>query len=203
MPSLLDRLRREHDVKPNISGKGDPPSFDATTGAWEKATKAQHALLLLEHSLDGQLACIVPPSPSDRFRLGQINFTSLYPGSVVAFRLWCAGKANTESRWVLLSRVSWHLAFRLYSPDVDMIKSTFEGHSLSGIEFRFRPENGLLSAYTQGRVVPCGYLQGGLLLNHARNDEVGFRDYRYGDATQAIRSLIRVSPVRQLPTETV
>ena len=201
MPGLLDRLHERHRVRPNISGKGDPPEFDTTAGAWVTASKAQHALLLLEHSLEGHFTCHVPPLPRDRFRLGQINFTSLYPDAVVAFRLWCAAKAHHDERWTFLPRVSWHLAFRLRSPDVEHIRRTFEGHSQSGIEFRFTPEDGALAAYTQRRIVPCGYLHGGLILNHGEDEEIGFRDYQYRDATEAIRDFIRVSPLPPLSAE--
>ena len=190
MSSFLERLYQERSVRPNISGRSDPPSFDTTCGAWTTASKAQHALLLLEESIEERLCCQVPPRPPDRFRLGQINFTSLYADAVVAFRLWCAAKGSDQQDWIFLPDVSWHLAFRLHSGDVDTIKQTFEGHSQSGIEFRLTPERGELAAYTQRRIIPCRYLRGGLLLNHGESEMVGFKDYRYRDATDAIQSLV-------------
>ena len=201
MSSFLDRLYQEHSVRPNISGKGNPPGFDGDGGAWTTATKAQHALVLLKESIERGLHCQVPLRPTDRFRLGQINFTSLYPDAVVAFRLWSAAKSYDQSHWQLLPDVSWHLAFRLYSKDVDNIRRTFEGHSQSGIEFRFTPENGELAAYTQGQIIPCRYLQGGLLLNNGESELIGFKDYRYSDATDAIKSFVQIQPVTQSSVE--
>ena len=43
MTSFLERLSDKHSVRPNISGKGDPPAFDEASGAWTTATKAQHS----------------------------------------------------------------------------------------------------------------------------------------------------------------
>ncbi len=201
MTSFLERLSDKHSVRPNISGKGDPPAFDEASGAWTTATKAQHSLLLLEEASDGQIHCQVPPRPTDRFRLGQINFTSLFPEAIVAFRLWCAAKSHDETDWLFLPNISWHLAFRLYSVDVANIKRTFEGHSQSGIEFRFVPASGDLSAYTQGQIVPCRYLHAGLLLNNDESEKIGFKGYRYSDATDAIQNFLKVQPIAQSTTE--
>ena len=201
MSSLLDRLYQEHSVRPNISGKSNPPGFDEIGGAWTTATKAQHALLLLEESMEGDLRCQIPLRPTDRFRLGQINFTSLYPDAVVAFRLWCAARRYNQRDWRFLPDVSWHLAFRLYSKDVNNIKRTFEGHSQSGIEFRFAPGGGELAVYTQRQIIPCRYLQAGLLLNNEEDELIGFADYRYRDATDAIQDFVQIQPVTQSATE--
>lgn len=201
MPNFLGRLKQLHNVQPNISGKGNPPQLDKVIGAWTNAAKSQHALLLLEESREGNLICKVPPRPRDRFRLGQVNFTSLRPRHVVVFRLWCAAKNNSQQQWVFLSGVSWHLAFRLYSSDVVNIKKTFEGHSLSGIEFRFEPNSGELSVYTQQQCLPCNYLQGGLLLNDSESDNIGFERFNYGDATRAIQEFLAFEPLPKPGTE--
>ncbi|MCZ0938190.1 MAG: hypothetical protein OXJ55_06115 [Caldilineaceae bacterium] len=201
MSDFWDRLFQEHSVKPNISGAGKRPDFDEIRGAWKTATKAQHALLLLEESEEGFLQCQVPPQPSDRFRLGQINFTSLYPEAVVAFHLWCAAKKYDQSHWQLLEGVSWYLVFRLFSKDVNKIKHTFEGHSQSGIEFRFKPESGELEVYTQKQVVACSYLRGGLVCNNANEELIGFESYQYGDATAAIQDFVQIRPITQTATE--
>ena len=195
MSSFLERLYQEHSVKPNISGKSSPPDFDRVRGAWTTPTKAQHTLLLLVKSTEGNLRCQVPLRPSDRFRLGQINFTSLYPDAVVAFRLWCAVRRYDQRDWRFVPDVSWHLAFRLHPEDVNNIKRTFEGHSQSAIEFRFAPESGELAVYTQRQTIPCRYLQAGLLLNNEEGDLTGFEDYRYSDATDAIRDFVQIQPV--------
>lgn len=201
MSSFLERLHQRRRVRLNISGKSAPPVFDDVVGAWTTATKAQHALLLLEESPEGDLRCRIPPRPTDRFRLGQINFTSLYPDGVVAFRLWCAAKIYNEMSWRFIPDVSWHLAFRLHPKDVDNIKRTFEGHSQSGIEFRFAPDSGRLSVYTQRQIIPCRYLQAGLLLNNEEDELIGFEDYRYSDATDAIQDFVHIRPATQSATE--
>ena len=201
MSNFWDRLLQEHSVKPNISGTGKRPDFDEIHGVWKTATKAQHALLLLEESEEGLLQCQVPPQPSDRFRLGQINFTSLKPEAVVAFHLWCAAKKYDQSHWQLLEDVSWYLVFRLFSKDVNKIKHTFEGHSQSGIEFRFKPESGELEVYTQKKVVACRYLVGGLVCSSATDDKIGFRDYTCSDVTVAIQDFVQIRPITQTATE--
>ena len=201
MPNFLGRLKDLHEVQPNISGKSDPPELDAIDGAWTNASKSQHALLLLEESKEGSLHCKVPSRPRNRFRLGQVNFTSLRPRHVVAFRLWCAAKNHNDQQWLFLPEASWHLAFRLYSNDVDTIKKTFEGHSLSGIEFRFKPMSGELSVYTQQQCLPCRYLQGGLLLNNSESHNIGFEAFNYGDATRAIREFLAFGPLPKPGTE--
>ena len=88
MSNFLEILYQKHSARPNISGKSGPPEFDKNRRAWVNPTKAQHALLLLVAAQEGILRCQIPLRPKDRFRLGQINFTSLYPDAVVAFRLW-------------------------------------------------------------------------------------------------------------------
>ena len=194
MSNFLEILYQKHSARPNISGKSGPPEFDRVAGAWVNPTKAQHALLLLVAAEEGVLRCQIPLRPKDRFRLGQINFTSLYPDAVVAFRLWCAARRYDQRDWRFVPDVSWHLAFRLHSEDVDSIKRTFEGHSQSGIEFRFVPERGDLAVYTQRQVIPCRYLQAGLLLNNRENELIGFEDYRYSDVTDSIRDFVRIRP---------
>lgn len=201
MSSFLERLYREHNVRVNISGKGNPPEFDELNGSWKTATKAQHSLLLMEDSSESRIVCRIPSAPKDRFRLGQINFTSLFPGSVVAFRLWCAAKAHDDELWTFLSRISWHLAFRLLPSDVENIRRTFQGHSQSGIEFRFTAHTGQLEVYTQRQTVPCRYVQGGLILNYDESMQVGFGTRQYGEFSQVIRSFIRVSPVNAQSSE--
>ena len=201
MSSFWDRLSQEHSVKPNISGAGKRPKFDEIRGMWTTALKSQHALLLLEESEEGLLQCKTPPQPSDRFRLGQINFTSLKPEGVVAFHLWCAVKNYDQLHWKLLKNVSWYLVFRLFSKDVNNIRQTFEGHSQSGIEFRFEPESGNLAVYTQKQVVPCNYLEGGLVCSSAKDEKIGFKEYTSSDLTAAIQDFVQIRPLTQTATE--
>ena len=201
MPDFLEHLNDKHKVKPNVSGRGQPPPFDDEAGTWSVATKSPHVLLLIEESEDGRLVCQTPALPKDRFRLGQINLTSLYQANVVAFRIWCAAKHVDQPKWQLLSDISWYLAFRLDRRDVNTIKRTFEGHSQSGIEFRFEPKNGNLSVYTQKRVVPCAYLRAGLLLNNSDSDTIGFKEYQYHDATIAIQELLKIRSLTRTSSE--
>ena len=201
MSNFWDRLSQEHSVKPNISGAGKRPEFDEIRGVWTTALKSQHALLLLEESEEGLLLCKIPPQPSDRFRLGQINFTSLKPEAVVAFHLWCAAKKYNQPHWKLLKDVSWYLVFRLFSKDVNNIKHAFEGHSQSGIEFRFEPESGDLAVYTQKKAVPCRYLEGGLVCSSAMENKSGFKDYTCSDVTFAIQDFVQIRPLTQTATE--
>lgn len=192
--SFIEQLRAAHHVTPNISGKGQTPEFDRNSGAWVTATKSQHALVRILFNGDSHVA-ERPPAPPDRFRLGQINFTSMYSPAVVAFHLWCTARNQGEHLWTFLETVSWHLVFRLRASSVEHIRRTYEGHSQSGIEFRFVPETGELAAYTQSQVVACDYLAAGLMLNHDLATPIGLGAYNYGNATASIQKFLNVAPI--------
>ena len=199
MPDFLNLLKQQQNVTPNKSGStAAPPNFNENIGAWTAPTKATHALLLVEESAEGDLVCEIPSHPEDRFRLGQINFSSLRPAAVVTFRLWCAAKVHNEKSWHLLPEIYWFLVFRLYSKDVTNIKNAFEGHSQSGIEFQFEPADGSLAVYTQRQIIRCHYLEAGLLLNYPDEQPSGFKHYGYREITNAIQQFIQIQPLARV-----
>ena len=192
MVDFLRQLREATHAQPNLSGLGARPPFNPTTGSWTNATKSNHALLLVEEALDGTLDCSIPTRPDDRFRLGQINFSSLRPQGVVAFKLWCATRRIDEVEWELLEDHLWYLVFRLDSRDVADIRARFEGNSQSGIEFRFNPIDGRLAAYTQKQVVPCRYVRAAILACPPDEDVAGFDGHPYEEITNSFRSFLRL-----------
>ena len=193
MQQFQDSLQDRQQVKLRVSGSQSIPQFVSGSGFWASGGKATRALIHLVLGAQG-LECRVPHDyPNARIRLGQHNLTSLGSPAVPAFTLMAA--APEGSSWKLLNTVSWLIAFRLSSEAVANMSAAFAEMSQSSIGFHLDPKNGALTAHTRTQDVPCPYLFGGLLLNHAPEQSIGFEELTYADATDAIRGIINIDPL--------